>query len=310
MSGPSAASGTGPTTGTALPGEATGAASEPGGRGGRGLPGRQHLRGRTGLVIGLLVLGVPVLTTLVGVFVHPYPTTASVSAPLAGPSGAHPLGTDLLGRDVLSRMLVGGRSLLLITVLAVASAQLIAVSAGLLAGWLGRGGARAVLAVFDVVLAVPAVLVLAAAASALGVGGLAAFAAIVVVLTPPTARVIHAATRALVTEPYVEAAVLCGTPTRQILVRDLLPNLRTIIVADAGTRMVEAIIIISAAGFLGFGPQPPTPDWGQMINENGAGITVAPWCVLAPALAITLLAVGTNLISDWLVAHSDGTNRQ
>ena len=224
---------------------------------------RMSRASRMDLVLGLVMTAPPVLATLVGGFVRPYSTTASVGPPLAGPSTAHLLGTDALGRDLLSRLLVGGRGLLLVTLLAVLAAQVVAVAFGVLAGWLGRYGARALLGILDVVLAIPAVVVLAAAASALGAGGPAVFVAIVVVLVPSTARVVYVATRALVAEPFVEAALLGGTPTRRILTRELLPNLWTIIVAGTGSRVVESVFVISSAGFLGFGPQPPTPDWGR-----------------------------------------------
>ncbi|WP_248811457.1 ABC transporter permease [Frankia sp. AgPm24] len=264
---------------------------------------------RSDLLLGLLIIAPPVLATLVGGLVRPYSATASVGPPLAGPSAAHLLGTDTLGRDVLSRLLLGGRGLLLVTLLAVLAAQVFAVLFGVLAGWLGRYGARALLGLLDVVLAVPAVVVLATAASAVGAGGAAVFVAIVVVLVPTTARVVYVSTRTLVAEPFVEAAVLCGTPTRRILTRELLPNLWTIIVAGTGSRVVESVFVISAAGFLGFGPQPPSPDWGQMISENSAGVALAPWSVLAPALAITMLAIGVTLLSDACVARLDQTTR-
>jgi ABC-type dipeptide/oligopeptide/nickel transport system permease subunit len=232
---------------------------------------------------------------LCGPLVAPHDPAAIVDIPYAS---AGVLGTDGLGRDVLSRVLHGGRYVVLLSVLVVLAAEVIGVAAGLWAG-VQRGPLASVFLRFvDVLLALPALLVLAVLAAGFGSGAVLLFVATIIVIVPGLVRIIYSATLELVGSAWLEASILAGESRHAILFREILPNIAQVVRADAGVRLLGAIFLISSAGFLGFGPQPPTADWGLMINENRSGIELQPVAVLAPAIAIAAFAVGVNLMSD------------
>lgn len=247
--------------------------------------------------LALRVLPALLLTALAvaGPWLAPHAIDAPVAAPYAEPGGHAPLGGDQLGRDVLSRVLAGGRELvitsLLVAVLVTGIAALLgAVSA--LRPAVGRIVERAA----DVLMLLPAVLGILLVTLSWPDGGRPAVVTVSVVLGVPYAvRLVAGAAAPVAASGYVEAAAVGGERLGHLVVREVLPNLRATLLALFGLRFVAAVYLVATAGFLQVGPQPPAADWALMIRENSAGILLNPWAVLAPSVAIGLLAMSVNL---------------
>ncbi|MFF5701446.1 ABC transporter permease [Streptomyces sp. NPDC012794] len=264
----------------------------------RPLPG--PIRAVRGIAPALLL----VLLALCGPFLAPHTVDTPVTAPYATPGRDALLGGDQLGRDVLSRVLHGGTAL-------IGSALVVAVTVTLLATLLGCAAVlrpalgRAVERTADVSILLPSVLGIMLIALAWPGGGRGPVVIAATVLgTPYAVRIVAGAAAPLANSGYVEAAVTRGEGLAYIAVRELLPNLRATVLALFGLRFVEGIYVISMAGFLQIGPQPPAADWALMVRENAPGILLSPWGVLAPSLAIAVLAISVNLASTSLAPHS------
>ena len=262
-------------------------------------------RTRIGVAVVLLLFG----TAIIGPLFAPHDPTAFAAAPFSHSSGTALLGTDNLGRDVLSRFLWGGRSILGLSVAATAIGLVLGVSIGLAAAY-SRGLLDDVLMrLMDVILAFPSiVLALVAVAT---VGPRLWLIVLVVGLTtmPRVARVTRGASLEIVERDYVRAAEAMGEPRLKILAGEILPNVTGTLMVEASLRLTYAITLIAGLSFLGFGRQPPAADWGLMINENRPGLTVQPWGVVLPVIAIALLTVGTSLIGDGIARASAGIDR-
>ncbi|AVZ74597.1 ABC transporter permease [Streptomyces lunaelactis] len=238
-----------------------------------------------------------VLLALCGPFLSPHTIDTPVTGPYMAPGDGAPLGGDQLGRDVLSRLLHGGTAL-------IGSAFLVAVVVTLVATLLGciavlrPAVGRAVERAADVAILLPPILGIMLIALAWPGGGRWAVVCAAIVLGIPYAvRIVASAAAPLAASGYVEAAMARGESLTYIALRELLPNLRATVLALFGLRFVEATYVISMAGFLQIGPQPPDPDWSLMVRENAPGILLNPWAVVAPSLAIALLAITVNLAS-------------
>jgi peptide/nickel transport system permease protein len=249
-----------------------------------------------------------VLVALVGPFFAPYSPTELVGRPLTGPSRDFPLGTDFLGRDGLSRVLAGGRSIFGLALVATVLAYSIGLVIGLTAGYARSLVDPVLMRGMDVLLAFPPLLFLLVLVTGAGTSSWAVVVGVAVIQVPGIARIIRAATLDVSVRGYVEAAVARGDPTRLILRREILPNIANTVVADGGPRLTVAILLIAGLNFLGLGLQPPAADWALMITENRVGITLQPWVVIAPAVLIALLTIGVNLGAD-AVGRSLGTSR-
>ncbi len=244
------------------------------------------------------VLAALILLALLGPLLAPHGPGEVLDMPYAPAGGGAPLGTDHLGADVLSRFLAGGRSLLLLSLGALAIAYAVGGSVGMLAALRGGRTDAAVLRAADVLLSLPSLLLLSVTVVALGRGTAGVGAATTVVLLPEIVRVVRAATLQTLQHDYVEAALARGERARYVLPREVLPNLAPVLAADAGVRFVGAVFIVSTAGFLGYGTQPPSPDWGLMVLENRDGMSLQPLAVAAPAAGILLLLLCANLLVD------------
>lgn len=250
--------------------------------------------GRIGLLLVLVALGVVIL----GPAVAPHGPNAIVGPPFAQPSRRYPIGTDFLGRDVLSRLLAGGRTVLGLGGLATIVAYVMGGMIGLLAGQL-RGAVDAMLMrAMDVLLAFPPLLFLLILATGSGGGDAPAVIGVAAIQIPGIARIIRAATLEVASRGFVEAANARGERTSYILAREIVPNIAATIAADAGPRLTVSILSIASLTFLGVGVQPPTADWALMMTENRPGLTFQPWAVIAPALMLAVLTVGVNLVAD------------
>lgn len=248
--------------------------------------------------IGLTLVTIILVLAFVGPLARPSSPTAIVGAPFEGPSSSHWLGTDVLGRDVVSRYLSGGLTLILVAFAATALAYLIGVTIGMIAGFRRDLFDLASVAVIDVVLAVPPIIIVLALLAAVGPKLWLIIVAIGGVFTPRIARIVRSVTIEVSAADFVEAAVARGERLRAILYRDIFRNITLPLSADVGIRISGAIILFSSLSYLGLGQPPPASDWGVMVSENRAGLIIQPWVVLVPAITIAALAVGMNLIAD------------
>jgi ABC-type dipeptide/oligopeptide/nickel transport system permease subunit len=235
---------------------------------------------------------------LLGPLVTPNSPSAIVGAPFQRPTSSFPFGTDFLGRDVLSRVLAGGLSLLWLSLLATALAYAIGITAGLIAGYARSIVDPVLMRAMDILLAFPPILFLLVLAAGAGHSKVALVCGIAVVQLGGVARIVRAATLEISVRNYVEAAVARGQATWRILIREILPNISGSILADAGVRLTGSILLLASVNFLGLGLQPPTADWALMISENRSGITLQPWVIAVPAVLIAVLTIAVNLIAD------------
>lgn len=251
---------------------------------------------RRGVLVPAVTLGTLLAVILAGPFLAG-DVTGSVGTAFAAPDAAHLLGTDELGRDVARRMLAGGAPVLAVPLAAVTLSTALGVGIGLaLAASSGRG--RALVQLLDAVLVLPPLLVLIVFAFVLGPGVGVLLVVTTALNAPFTARHVRALADPLLDSGFVQAAVAGGSGAAAVMLRELLPNLRGPILADAGNRMVGAIYLISSAGFLGVGLSPSTVNWAAMVSEGFNGILLNPAASVAPAVGIGLLAISVNLLAD------------
>ncbi|NUR76785.1 MAG: ABC transporter permease [Thermoleophilia bacterium] len=259
--------------------------------------------GKVGLAGSLLLLAL----IAVGPLLAPYDPSAIAGLPLQHASRQFPLGTDGLGRDVLSRVLWGGRSIVGLSVLATSLAYAAGASIGLLAGYTKSILDPLLMRAMDVLLAVPPLLFLLVLATGAGRSIPVLVLGVATVHVPSIARIVRASTQEVATHGYVEAAVARGERLPALLGREILPNVLGTVLADAGIRLTASILILASVNFLGLGLQPPAADWALMISENRGGIALNSLAVAAPALLIAFLTISVNLVAD-AVARSLGTS--
>lgn len=257
--------------------------------------------GRVGLALVALVLAV----ALVGPLVSPYGPGDLVGVPYAAPSHDHLLGMDGLGRDALSRFLYGGRAVVAVALGATALAYVAGIALGMAAGFRRGAFDVATVAAADLVISFPPLVFVLVLLAATGPRLWVALLGIAAIHMPRVVRIARAVTIEVATQGFVEAALARGEGIAAILGHDILPNIWTPILADFGIRLTASIILFSSLSYLGFGQAPPAADWGLMISENRAGLLTQPWVIVAPAVAIALLAIGVNLVADG-VARSAG----
>jgi peptide/nickel transport system permease protein len=252
----------------------------------------------TGGKIGLVIVLAVSVVALVGPLVTPYSTTETVALPFQGPSGAHPFGTDFLGRDALSRFLDGGLSIVLLASFATVLAYAIGVPLGMFAGFRRSWPDLLTLGVVDILLAFPALVLILLLLALAGPELWVVVVGIATAHIPRIVRILRSVTIDTASQEYVEAALLRGETTWAILRRELLPNLWSPVIADAGIRLTGSFLIAASLGFLGIGLSPPEANWGVMVSENRLGLNTAPLTLIPPAIAIALFAVGVNLFAD------------
>ncbi len=255
-------------------------------------------RGTVGLAMAALV----VLVALVGPAFAPHPPNALLTLTFAKPSAQFPLGGDELGRDVLSRVLVGGRLLLLMAVAATAIGIVLGAAAGISAAYLRGAPDGIIMRSVDVILSFPQLVFALLLLSLLGPKSWLIVAAV--------ARVIRSATLDVAERDYVKVAELQGMRPAKVMAREILPNLISPLMVEAGLRLTYSIVIMAGLAFLGFGQPPPAPNWGTMINENRVGLPLNPWAVIAPAVLIALLTIGTNTFTDAVARVAIGVDRR
>ena len=253
------------------------------------------------IAAGLLVLLLFGAAALLAPVLSPAdPLAQNVVEGLRPPSSEHLLGTDKLGRDILSRLLYGARISLMVGALVVAIASSIGAALGLLAGYLGGWADELLMRITDIFFAFPALILAMAIAGALGPSLRNALIAISAVSWPVYARLIRGQVLALKEREFVLAARALGVPERRIIVRHLLPNTLAPLLVQASFDMGAAITAVAGLSFIGFGAQPPTPEWGVMISEGRNYMATQWWLATFPALAILLVVGGFNLLGDGL----------
>ena len=241
--------------------------------------------------IGVVGIGLILLVAFFGPLAAPHSPSEIVGPPFQAVSWDDPLGTDHLGRDVLSRVLWGGSSLIGLAVAATLAAYLIGIPIGLVSGYSRSLADPILMRSMDVLLAFPPLLALVVGAALVNLPGIA--------------RIVRAATLEVSVRGYVEAAVARGERMYSVLGKEVVPNITGPLFADVGVRLTLSILLIAAVTFLGLGPPPPAANWALMLNENRAGITIQPWVIVVPALLIATLTIAVNLVAD-AIARSRG----
>jgi peptide/nickel transport system permease protein len=269
---------------------------------------RNALRlGRTKIGAGIVALIIAI--AVLGPLVAPHSPTEFVAVPNTGPSADALFGADALGRDVLSRFLHGGLSVLWMAAAATLLGVGVGVVIGLVAAYTRNWLDDVLMRASDVVLAFPQIILALLAVSAIGPKLWLIVLVVAVTHAPRVARVIRGAAQEVVERDFIKAAEAVGEKRSRIVFGELLPNVTSPLLVELGLRMTYSIGLVAAISFLGFGLQPPSADWGLMIYENRLSISVQPWAVVLPVLAIGLLTVGTNLITDGIARAAIGIDR-
>jgi peptide/nickel transport system permease protein len=250
-----------------------------------------------GLVLTLLV----VTAALVGPWLSPHdPISIDVMKRTQGPTGSNLLGTDELGRDVLTRLLVGGRVSLQVGFMAVGIAILFGVPLGVIGGFYGGKLDSCITRALDALLAFPAILLALAIVAVLGPSLRNAMIAIGIVNIPAFARLTRASVISIKSKEFVESAISIGASNSRLMFRTILPNCLSPLLIQASVTLVDAIITEAALSFLGLGIQPPAPSWGSMLAASRVYLTETPTYAFSVGLTLTALVLGMSLLGDEL----------
>jgi peptide/nickel transport system permease protein len=259
--------------------------------------------------IGISIAGLVVVIAVLGPVLAPHPPLSSVTTPFAVPSPEFLLGGDLLGRDVLSRVLHGGWQLLVIAAGATLLGVSTGVALGIAAGYRGGLSDGIIMRLVDVFLAFPQLVFVMLLVSVAGSHVWLIMIAVAIATAPPVARVIRSVALDVSEREFVKAAELIDLPPRKIMFFEILPNLFSVVMVEVGLRFTYAMLIIAGLSFLGFGTQAPEASWGLMINENRIGLVLNAWPVVVPALLIAVLTIGLNTFTDAIARSSLGVDR-
>src|SRR5262249_32286778 len=261
---------------------------------------RRVVRTRTAMVGGVLVGGLIVAAVLAPAIAPYDPLKGRLGERLRPPSGAHWLGTDELGRDVLSRILHGARITVQIQLAAVGLALAVGAALGLTAGYVGRWPDQLIMRFMDILMAFPGIFLALAIIAALGTGLGNVVIATGIFLIPQFARIVRASTLTLKDMEFVQAARALGRGDAALVFRYLLPNSLAPIIVQTSLRMATVLLTASGLSFLGLGVQPPSPEWGAMLSNARSYMITAPHVALMPGLAIAVVVLGFNLLGDGL----------
>ncbi|APZ52908.1 ABC transporter permease [Salipiger abyssi] len=273
-------------------------------------------RSKAGLFGAVLLVVIVALALLAPVLDLPDPTRGDLRARLAGPTwaglfspGAHPLGTDEVGRDILSRLIHGSRMTLMVATTAVVLGGVVGTILGILAGYKGGIVDRILMRLVDIQLAIPLMLLALLVVAALG----PSIQNVVLVLALTSwiryARIIRAQVLSLREREFVQSARAIGASTARIMFLHILPNVLTPALVVGTLELARVIIMDAALSFLGLGVQPPTPSWGRMLADGRVYLSSAWWTVTFPGLAIVLTVLSVNLFGDWLRDYFDPKTR-
>jgi peptide/nickel transport system permease protein len=262
---------------------------------------------RTRIGLGIVIFFT--LLALIGPLVAPHGPTDFVGIPNSGPSSNAIFGTDHIGDDVFSRFLYGGRTVIGLALLTTALGVSLGVLIGLTAAYCGGVVDEVLMRISDVFLAFPQILFALLLIAAFGPKISLLILAVAITHAPRVARVMRGAGLQVVERDFVKAAEAVGERRWRIIFGELLPNVSSPLLVEIGLRLTYSIGLIAALSFLGFGLQPPKADWGLMISENRLSLTVQPWGVVLPVIAIALLTIGSNLVTDGIARAAIGLDR-
>lgn len=253
-------------------------------------------------IVGLVLIAIFVFGAVFASVIAPYdPSAGLLTNSMQGPSAAHLFGTDLLGRDELSRVLYGARISLVVGVVAVFFGLVFGVAIGAVAGGVGGKVDAVLMRVVDVLLAIPGILLAIGIVAWLGRGQIQIMLAVGVSYTPMFARLLRGSLLALRESDFVIAARSTGASSTRILLRHMLPNSITPLIVQATLALATAIIDVAGLGFLGLGPgDPRVAEWGEMLTDSARFLQNAPYLIFFPGAAIVISAIGFNLLGDGL----------
>ena len=262
---------------------------------------RRDLRAALSLGFLLFLVAVAALAPLIA----PHsPTAQDINSMLLPPSAEHWLGTDDLGRDVLSRLIHGAPATLYASFLAVSIACLIGIPIGLAAGFAGGWLDDVISRVVDTLLSFPAIVLAIGVTGALGIGLTNGMISVGIVFSPLLARLVRAQTLVVKQELYVDAARCFGASPLRIVVHHIVPNAIQPVIVQVTLLLAAALLAEASLSFLGLGVQPPLADWGGMVKENKDGLIYGKSAALLPAAAIAALAISVNLVADWILTRT------
>jgi dipeptide transport system permease protein len=266
-----------------------------------------YFSANTGAVLGLLVIAIVSLLALLADFVAPYsPYLTNPEAFLrppfwqSGGSLSYPLGTDAIGRDILSRLIHGARLSLTIGVAVVAISVVVGTVLGLIAGFARGVTEILIMRAMDIILTMPSLLLAIVIVAVLGPGLMNAMLAVAVVVLPHYVRITRAAVLSELSKDYVTAAKVSGAGTVRLMFREVLPNCMAPLIVQASLGVSTAILDAAALGFLGLGARPPEPEWGTMLSDAREFVLRAWWVVTFPGLMILIIVLAFNLLGDGL----------
>ena len=255
-------------------------------------------------LLGLVLTGGFLFIAVFAQFIAPYPIDSTVGGVWDSPSATHWLGTDTIGRDILSRLIYGAQ----ITIFVALASSILSFSLGSFLGFLAavRGGwvDQVLSRIVDLVMAVPSLMVALVMLAVLPLNLTVLILVIGVLDSTRVFRLSRAVAVDISVMDYIEAARLRGEKQSWIIFREILPNALSPLVAEFGLRFIFAVLFISTLSFLGLGIQPPLTDWGGMVGENKGGLVYGKSAALVPAAAIALLAISVNLVADWILSRT------
>ncbi len=253
------------------------------------------------VLTGGVIIGVILVCAILAPWVSPYsPYDLDVNYMLQGPNAAHWLGTDEVGRDVLSRVIHAARISMQVAFIAAGVGLVFGTLIGVTAAYFGGVVDLVLMRLMELLFSFPAILLAVVLMASLGTSVVNAMIAIGIVFVPGFARLARAATEVVLREQYVESARAVGMGHGRIIFREILPNIVAPLFIEAAVAFSYAILLESALSFLGLGAQPPEPSWGNMLNTGRGFMAQAPWLSIVPGTAIFLTVLGFNLIGDGL----------
>ena len=259
------------------------------------------LYSRPASAVGTTLVLIFLLLAIFGPLIAPYGATEQIAgAARQSPSPEHWFGTDRLGRDVFSRVVIGARDIFLLAGLGTLLAVILGTVIGLIASYRGGMTEEVTFRAFDSLLALPALLLALLLLGTIGPSRNSILLVIAIVYTPIVARVVRSVVLGIKPKGFVEAARTQGESQFHILFREIMPFVLPALAVESALRFSYAIFLVASLGFLGVGVQPPNPDWGLMVNEARNYVSLTPWAMYFPAAAISLLVIGVNLMADGL----------
>lgn len=263
------------------------------------------------IAMGAILLGLVAAAALMSLVwtPDPSPLRLDIAARLTPPGATALLGTDQLGRDTASMVMMGAAASLSIALAAVTIGGMAGTAIGLFAALRGGAAGTVTLRVMDILFAFPPVLSALLLAFTLGAGPRGAVAAIALFVTPVFARVAHAGAQQVLRSDFVRAARSLGATDWRIATRHVLPNTGSLLAVQASLQFGLAILTEAGLGYLGLGTQPPSPSWGRMLADSQSFLSIAPWLALAPGAAIAITVLGANILGDGLAERLDPRGR-